>query len=73
MQKKAKKSLNLKDTNLAVEFGFGLDLYYQFFKFSPEIRFSKGIANLVDNRNSYSLGLENVTTNTVTLYLQFSD
>ena len=67
------EKLNLKDTNLAVEFGFGIDIYYPFFKFSPEIRFSKGITNLRDNNNSYSLGLERVSMNTVTLFLQFSD
>jgi hypothetical protein len=67
------EKLSLKDSNLAIEFGFGIDIYYPFFKFSPEIRFSKGITNLRENNNSYSLGLERVTTNTVTLYLQFSD
>lgn len=67
------EKLSLKDSNLAVEFGFGIDIYYPFFKFSPEIRFSKGITNLRENNNSYSLGLERVTINTVTLYLQFSD
>ncbi len=67
------EKLNLKDTNLAVEFGFGIDIYYPFFKFSPEIRFSKGITNLRDTNNSYSLGLERVSINTVTLFLQFSD
>src|SRR5690606_17449708 len=61
------EKLSLKDTNLAVEFGFGIDIYYPFFKFSPEIRFSKGITNLRDNNNSYSLGLERVSINTVTL------
>jgi len=67
------EKLSLKDTNLAVEFGFGIDIYYPFFKFSPEIRFSKGISNLRDSNNSYSLGLERVSINTVTLFLQFSD
>lgn len=67
------EKLSLKDTNLAIEFGFGIDIYAQYFKFSPEIRFSKGLTNLVEHKNGYDLGLERVTTNTVTLYLQFSD
>lgn len=69
----SEEKLTLKDTNLSVEFGFGIDIYYPFFKFSPEIRFSKGITNLRDANNSYSLGLERVSINTVTLFLQFSD
>lgn len=67
------EKLNLKDTNVAIEFGFGIDIYYQFFKFSPEIRFSKGLTNLIKHNNAYDFGLERVSMNTVTLYLQFSD
>lgn len=67
------EKLSLKDTNFAVEFGFGVDIYNQFFKFSPEIRFSKGLTNLAKNDNMYDMGLERVSLNTITLYLQFSD
>lgn len=67
------EKLNLKDTNVALEFGFGIDIYNQFFKFSPEIRFSKGLTNLVKHDNTYDLGLDRVSMNKVTLYLQFSD
>lgn len=67
------EKLGLKDTNVAVEFGFGIDIYNQFFKFSPEIRFSKGLTNLAQHDNMYDLGLERVSMNTVTLFLQFSD
>jgi hypothetical protein len=67
------EKLGLKDTNVAVEFGFGVDIYNQFFKFSPEIRFSKGLTNLAKHDNMYDLGLERVSMNTVTLFLQFSD
>src|SRR5690606_29456050 len=67
------EKLGLNDTNFAVEFGFGVDIYNQFFKFSPEIRFSKGLTNLAKHDNMYDLGLERVSMNTVTLFLQFSD
>src|SRR5690606_25683210 len=72
-EEEGEEKLNLKDTNIALEFGFGIDIYYPLFKFSPEIRFSKGITNLLEDNNSYSLGLDRVSVNTVTLYLQFSD
>ena len=36
---KTKAELEIKGTNLSLEAGFGFDLYYPLFKFSPEIRF----------------------------------
>ncbi len=64
----------VQDENFAVEFGFGLDLYYPLFRFSPEIRFSKGLSNiLVAGRNDISAGIESLNLNTITLYLQFGD
>jgi hypothetical protein len=35
-----KPTLEIKETHLNLEAGFGFDLYYPLFKFSPEIRFS---------------------------------
>ena len=65
-------SLGITGTNLNLEAGFGFDLYYPLFKFSPEIRFSRGIVNILENTtNDYGLPLQRVNTNTVTLYLLF--
>lgn len=65
-------SLGIKGMNLSLEAGFGFDLYYPLFKFSPEIRFSRGIVNILENTtNQYGQPLERVNTNTVTLYLLF--
>ncbi|MCK5278486.1 MAG: PorT family protein, partial [Cyclobacteriaceae bacterium] len=36
-----------QDFNVNMELGFGIDMYYPLFKFSPEIRFSKGLLNLL--------------------------
>lgn len=33
--------------NYSYEYGFGLDLYFPYFKFSPEVKLSKGINNLL--------------------------
>lgn len=65
-------SLGIKGMNLSLEAGFGFDLYYPLFKFSPEIRFSRGIVNVLENTtNKYGQPLERVNTNTITLYLLF--
>lgn len=64
--------LEVTGANLSLDVGFGLDIYYPLFKFSPEIRFSKGIVNVLDNRNNiYGAPLERVNTNTITVYLLF--
>lgn len=65
-------TLEVTGANLSLEFGIGLDIYYPLFKFSPEIRFSRGIVDVLDNRtNKYGLPLERVNTNTITVYLIF--
>ncbi len=65
-------SLEVKNLNMNLEAGIGLDLYFPLFKFSPEIRFSRGVMNVLDNtRNDYGLPLKYVNTNTITIYLLF--
>jgi hypothetical protein len=64
--------LEVKGGSLNLDFGFGFDMYYPLFKFSPEIRFSKGIMNVLDNTtNKFGEPLDRVTTNTITVYLLF--
>ena len=66
------ETLELLDSNISLEAGFGFDLYYPLFKFSPEIRFSRGIINILDNTtNRLGEPLQRVNTNTITLYLLF--
>jgi hypothetical protein len=67
-----KPVLEIKETHLNLEAGFGFDLYYPLFKFSPEIRFSRGLVNMLDNTaNEFGQPLQRVNTNTVTIYLLF--
>lgn len=62
--------LQIKDNNVFVEFGFGLDIYYPLFKFSPEIRFSKGLLNIINpSQNRFTTSIDRLAQNTVTLYL----
>jgi hypothetical protein len=65
-------ALDVKGASVNLDFGFGFDLYYPLFKFSPEIRFSKGLTNMLDDKkNTYGAPLQRLTTNTVTIYFIF--
>lgn len=58
--------------NIEVCYGFGWDLYAEFFKFAPELRFSHGIPNLlIHNGNRVSMSLDRITTHRVTLIFNF--
>lgn len=72
--KEDEKNGNLKVTgsNMSLEAGFGFDLYYPLFKFSPEIRFSRGISNILANTtNAYGQPLKYINTNTISVYFLF--
>ncbi len=69
---KKKSDLRTQNLDLCIEYGFGIDLYFKFFKFAPEIRFSHGLSNLlINDPNAYSQNLSKLTTHTVTLYFFF--
>jgi hypothetical protein len=75
-KRKASTSSELEVTNedFAIEYGVGLDMFYPFFKFAPELRFSNGITNrYAPGVNPYSRSIKRVVSNTVTLYLNFEN
>ncbi|MCU0358202.1 MAG: PorT family protein [Cyclobacteriaceae bacterium] len=64
--------LEITSFNLNVDAGIGFDLYFPLFKFSPEIRFSRGLLNQLDNTtNPYGKPLKSVTTNTISFNMIF--
>lgn len=66
------ETLDIREGNLSVEVGAGLDIYFPLFKFSPEIRYSRGLTNLHRNlENQYSASIRELNTNTITLYFLF--
>lgn len=73
-KKKERKRTELRTNSrdLSVEYGIGFDIYYPYFKFSPEIRFSHGLVNLLNpDPNLYSQSLLRLTTHTVSIYFHF--
>lgn len=71
-------ALSAKTADLSLEYGFGLERFFQHFKFTPEIRFSHGITNLFFPPSSTGTGnvltysqLNNLKTHTVTLIFNF--
>lgn len=74
LRRKDKKpdELRVSNNDFSIEYGFGFDIYYEYFKFSPEIRFSHGIMqNLVTDPNKYAMPLSHLSTHTVTISFHF--
>lgn len=64
--------LDIKQTNLSLDAGIGFDFYFPLFKFSQEIRFSRGISNLLgSDPSSFKEPLNRVNTNTISVYFIF--
>ncbi|WP_051359836.1 porin family protein [Adhaeribacter aquaticus] len=63
--------IEVNGTDAAIEYGVGLDLFYPYFKFAPEIRFSNGLINrYIPGTNQ---NLQGMRSNTITLYLNFEN
>jgi len=64
--------LRIRGNSLSVEYGFGLDIYYPLFKFSPEIRISQGLTNVFQPElHRFSSTIQSLKINSVSLYLIF--
>ena len=69
-----RNQLRTLDSDLTLEYGVGLDLFYPLFKLAPELRFSHGLRNLlVDHNDVFSRSLQSVSTNSVTLYINIQN
>ena len=64
--------LDIRQTNLSIDAGIGFDFYFPLFKFSQEIRFSRGIANMLGpDQSSFKEPISRVNTNTISVYFIF--
>lgn len=56
--------VKLMKNDLMAEIGFGLDFYLEYFKFSPQIKISQGVLNLLAKDQSvYTTSINQLTTN----------
>ena len=56
--------VKLKKNDLMGEIGFGFDFYLEYFKFSPQIKLSYGILNLLSNDDTvYTQSINHLSTN----------
>jgi hypothetical protein len=62
--------LHANGTDFSIDYGFGFEQFFEFFKLAPELRFSHGLVNLLPS-NAPSTGLKRLTSHSVTLYLNF--
>ena len=64
--------LDIKKSNVSLDAGVGFDFYFPLFKLSQEIRFSRGITNMLGTDSSiYSDPISRLNTNTISVYFIF--
>jgi len=64
--------LSIQKHNLSMDIGMGFDFYFPLFKLSQEIRFSRGIVNMLgDQYTVYQAPLSRLNTNTISVYFIF--
>ena len=65
-------NLSVKKNDLTVDAGLGLDFYFPLFKFSPELRFSRGLLNVIGSDPSvFKEPLSRLNSNCIQVYLIF--
>ncbi len=65
-------ALPIRKSNVQLEGGIGFDFYFPLFKFSQEIRFARGLMNMLGNDPSiYRDPLDRLNTNTIAVYFVF--
>lgn len=64
----------LTGQDISLEAGMGFEIYFKYFKFAPEVRFSHGLNNIYQAENSIPElqgALESIRRKSITLYLNF--
>lgn len=65
--------LSVEGNNLTADLGFGVDIYFPLFKFSPEVRYSQGIPNLKSGtEGKFDSNFDSFTSRVLALYLVFN-
>ncbi|GAA4458732.1 porin family protein [Nibrella saemangeumensis] len=64
--------LSTNTTDFQIEYGIGFEQFFEFFKFSPELRFAHGIPNLFQQTPATAnSSIRRLTSHAVTIYLNF--
>ena len=64
--------IKLKKSDIMYEIGFGVDFYLEYFKFSPELKATFGLVNmLVNDESIYSSSIQKMLTRGFTVTLTF--
>lgn len=72
-EENSENGLRLNGNNTTADIGFGADFFFPLFKFSPEIRYSYGLTNVLDSRsNNLSRAFDRMGTQVIGIYLVFN-
>jgi hypothetical protein len=66
------ETLEINNSNLSIDAGLGFDFYFPLFKLSQEIRFSRGIVDMLGTgKSSFKEPIKRINTNTISVYFIF--
>jgi hypothetical protein len=74
VNRRNRQQFTTKNNDFSIEYGTGLEIFREYFKFSPELHFSHGIVNMINpvtSAGTMIAGIDKLTTHTVTLYISF--
>lgn len=67
-------SFPTKTSDLSIDYGFGLELFREYFKVTPEVHFSHGMKNIInraDANTTFLKYVDRLNTHAVTFYIVF--
>ena len=66
------ENIEFKSQNYSLDIGFGIDIYFKYFKFAPEIKYSYGITNILEKQhNEYDNYLNSLSSRSILISLTF--
>lgn len=65
--------LDLKSFDISFEIGFGSDIFFPLFKLSPEIRYSRGLRNILNKeiKNQYNIPIDEIIVHNISIFFTF--
>lgn len=67
-----RRNVRLGTSDFSLTYGVGIEMFYPYFNFAPEIRFSHGVQNIISrDPNIYSRSVSRILTHTITFVFNF--